>query len=167
MDTQHVSLALDIEEKKINCPHCNSSNCFEESYKVYQNTVSSYLCMGCGYTTTTLQSKGSDFVKQFEESCPDLFKDISYHDKATNLIWYPTVLNYPDKGLVFPDGTNSFDWQWRAVPVKPVAENEKDKFPIPGEPGKFYETKADMESSRVYPQNQFQDACRHLGIIES
>lgn len=163
MDAQNIN--VNVEEKKINCPCCESINCFEETYTVEQNTVSSYLCMGCGYTTTTLQQKDSDFVKQFEETCPQLFKDIAYHDEKTNLMWYPTVLNFPDKGLVFPDGANAFDWQWRAVPVKPVSEAEKTMFPIPGEEGKFYETKADMESSRLYPQGQFQNACKHLGII--
>lgn len=161
-----MNLNVNVEEKKIDCPHCKSINCFEEQYTVEQNTVSSYLCMSCGYTTTSLQKKNSDFVKEFEETCPDLFKDIAYHDKETDLIWYPTVLNFPDKGLIFPDGSNAFDWSWRAVPVKAVPESEKDKYPIPNEPGKYYNTKADIESSKLYLQNEFINACKYLGIIE-
>jgi len=123
--------------------------------------------MGCGYTTTSLYKIGSDIVKDFEEGCPELFKSIKYNDSTSGLVWYPIVLNFPDKGLIFPDGTNSFDWKWRAVPVKEVSEEEKNKYPIPDKPGEFYETKADMESSRLYPQSEFQEACRYLNIIES
>jgi transcription elongation factor Elf1 len=156
---------LIVDNAKINCPRCNSSNCFREDYKVEKNEVSSYMCMGCGYTTTSLYKKNSEMIGVYEEQCPDLFKDIKYHDKDTDLLWYPIVLNFPDKGLIFPDGTNAFDWQWRAVPVVKVDDSEKEKYPIPNKPGEYYETKADMENSRLYPQSSFQDACKYLKII--
>lgn len=158
---------LQVEDKKITCPHCSSKNCFQEEYVVEPNRVGSYMCMGCGYTTTTLYEHGSSLIEEYESQCPDLFRDIKFHDKETNLIWYPIVLNFPNMGLIFPDGSSAFDWQWRAVPVKPVAEDEKTKFPIPEQPGSYYETKADMESSRLYPQSSFQDACKYLNIIQS
>lgn len=157
---------VSIQDKKITCPHCGSQNCFQEEYSVSENTLSSYLCMGCGYTTTTMNTVDSEFVMEFEQSCPDLFKDIRFHDKDTNLIWYPTVLNFAEYGLIFPDGTNADDWKWRAVPVVPISEEEKDKYPIPNEPGKFYETKADMNSSKVFEQLEFSDACSFLNIIQ-
>lgn len=160
-------MELLVDNAKVICPRCGSKNCFQEDYKVESNSVSSFMCMGCGYTTTSLYKIGSEIVQQFEESLPELFKAIKYNDSTSDLVWYPIVLNFPDKGLIFPDGTNSFDWQWRAVPVKEVAEEDKNKYPIPDKPGEFYETKADMESSRLYPQSGFQDACKYLSIIES
>lgn len=158
---------LIIEDKKITCPHCSSTNCFQEDYKVETNQVSSYMCMGCGYTTTTLYKHNTEFVKNYEEQCPDLFKDLKFHDKETDLVWYPIVLNFPDVGLIFPDGSNAFDWKWRAVPVKEVSEDEKTKYPVPNQPGEYYKTKADMESSRLYAQSEFYDACKFLNIIQS
>lgn len=159
-------MKLVVEDKKIKCPRCSSDNCFQEDYKVEPNTVSSYMCMNCGYTTTTLYKHGSDIVKEYEETCPELFKDLSFHDKENDLVWYPVVLNFPDLGLIFPDGTNSFDWQWRAVPVIPVKEDEATKYPIPNKPDEYYKTRADMESSRLYAQSEFYNACRYLNIIQ-
>lgn len=160
-------MELVVDDKKIECPHCNSNNCFQEDYKVETNTLSSYMCMNCGYTTTTLYKKDSQIIEDYEKQCPDLFKDLKFHDTKTDLIWYPIVLNFPDLGLVFPDGTNAFDWKWRAVPMIKVSEDEKEKYPIPSQPGKFYESRADMESSRTYAPSMFQDACKFLNIIQS
>lgn len=156
---------ITIDEFKIDCPCCGSKNCFEEKYTVAENSVKSYLCMGCGYSTTTLFANDSDPVKEFEDNCPELFKDIKFVDKQTNLVWYPTVLNFPDKGIVFPDGTNAFDWQWRAVPIIPIADDEKESYPVPGKEGEYYKTKADMEASKLYPQTSFNEACKHVKII--
>lgn len=158
-------MELIVDNDKITCPKCSSNNCFEETHKVAENSVKSYVCMGCGYTSTTLNTPDSEFIKEFEETCPELFKDIKYFDEERGIVWYPTVLNFPELGIVFPDGTNAFNWQWRAVPVKAVGEDEKEKYPIPGQDGKFYETKADMESSRTYDQNSFYEACKYLKII--
>lgn len=154
-----------VEETKIDCPHCKSKNCFQEDHKVEQNKVSSFLCMGCGYTTTSLNILDSEFVKNFEETCPELFKDIKFIDTTNNLVWYPTVINFPELGIIFPDGANPFDWKWRAVPVVAVTDKEKEKYPIPNKPGEFYETRADMENSRLYSQEEFQEACKYLKII--
>lgn len=158
---------LEVDNKKIDCPRCNSINCFQEDYKVSENSVSSYMCMNCGYTTTSLYKKGSTIVDEYEAQCPNLFKDIKYYDKETDLLWYPVVLNFPDKGLIFPDGTSALDWKWRAVPIKLVAEDEKEKYPIPGKEGEFYQTKADMESSKLYSQSDFYSACKYLDIIQA
>lgn len=161
-----MEMDVSVQDKKITCPHCESKNCFEEEYTVAANKMSSYLCMTCGYTTTTLSKMNSEFLENFEESAPELFKDIKFHDQETDLLWYPTVLNFPEYGLVFPDGTTPEDWKWRAVPVVPVPDDEKEKYPIPNEPGKFYETKADMNGSKLFEQNDFSGACTFLNIIQ-
>lgn len=157
---------VSVDEKKIQCPHCSSNNCFQEEYVVETNSFSSYLCMGCGYTTNTLSVAGTEHITMFEEKCPELFKDIKFHDTDTNFVWYPTVLNFPDLGIIFPDGTTADNWKWRAVPTVPVKEDELEKYPIPNEPGKFYDKKADIGSSKLFDKEQFADACKHLNIIQ-
>lgn len=149
---------------KVQCPHCNSNNCFKEDYEHDTENVSAYLCMQCGYTTTTLHKKDTPFIEEYESAFPTLFKDLKFVDND-DVVWYPMVLNFPSLGLVFPDGTSALDWSWRAVPVVPVDEDEKTKYPMPGEEGKYYEFKANMEGSRLYPQGQFNEACKYLGII--
>lgn len=156
-----------IVEKKINCPYCGSANCFQEDHTVQEQLVESFLCLACGYTATSLNQEGSDFVAKFEEGCPELFKDIKFVDPETNLVWYPTVLNFPEHGLVFPDGTDAFDWKWRAVPIISIPEEDRQNYPIPGEEGKYYENKADMPSSKMFEKNEFQEACKYLNIIQT
>ena len=159
-------MEIEVTQEKIDCPRCNSKNCFKEDYTLSENNVSSYMCMGCGYTTTSLYKKGADLVEEYEAQCPELFKDIKFVDDTTELVWYPIVLNFPDKGLVFPDGATPFDWKWRAVPIIAVEESEKEKYPIPGKEGEYYENRADMDNSRIYPQSEFQAACKYLNIIQ-
>lgn len=154
------------DDKKIKCPNCNSNNCFQEDYEQDQNTtVSAYMCMNCGYTTSTHNVEGSAFVEEIEKIFPTLFVDLRFVDSKTNLVWYPITLNFPTKGIIFPDGSSAYDWQWRAAPIAKIPVEEQINYPIPGKQGEYYETKIDMENSRLYPSLQFYHACRYLDII--
>ena len=153
------------QDVKITCPHCESVNCFQEDYNQEELTLSAYLCLNCGFTTSTINEEGSAIMAKYEENMPSLFSDLKFVDPKTKLVWYPMVLNFPTLGMVFPDGSNALSWQWRAVPITAVKKEEEEKFPIPGKKGEFYKTKADMEASRLYPQGQFHQACKFLGII--
>ena len=39
------------QDKKVDCPHCSSANCFESTEEATETI--SYLCLRCGYTTNT------------------------------------------------------------------------------------------------------------------
>jgi|DEB0MinimDraft_3_1074331.scaffolds.fasta_scaffold09554_5 DNA-directed RNA polymerase subunit RPC12/RpoP len=155
-------MILEGMPEKITCPHCGGTNCFVEEH----DGVTSYLCMDCGYTTTSLNVEGSLQMQDWESTLPELIKAIKWVDPETNLVWLPSTLNMPGIGLVFPDGTTVDDWQWRAVPVVSVGADEKKKYPIPGKEGEYYTTKADFSKSKLFAQNEFQLACKHIGIIK-
>ena len=42
-------------DDKINCSVCGELDCYKES----ENDIDSYLCMNCGYTTTSLNKEDS------------------------------------------------------------------------------------------------------------
>ena len=167
-------LASSMDPNKVKCPHCGGNNCFEESSPVksgdYVNyisdTVKSYMCVSCGYTTTTLNTEGSALIKEYEEATPELIKDMRWIDPLTNLVWYPMVLNFPSTGIVFPNGTNKYDWKWTAAPSIDIPIAEQKKYPIPGEKNKYYEKRISLEAGRDYPPNQFHDACEFVGFIK-
>jgi hypothetical protein len=150
-------------ENKIMCPHCNTLECYVEA----ENNIESYLCLSCGYTTNSLYIDGSDELLKWEASTPLLIKKSKYIDPNTNLVWYPSVLNFPSRGMIFPDGSNEESWLWRMAPVVEIPEEERSKYPIPGKPGEFYPTKIDMESSKFYERHDFKTACEDLGILET
>lgn len=149
-------------ETKLFCPRCHVQECYMET----ENDIDSYLCMNCGYTTNSLYIDGSEKIQEWEESTPVLIKKAKFLDESTNLVWYPSVLNFPSIGMIFPDGTNEYDWIWRAAEVVTIPENERSQYPIPGKDGEFYTNKLDLENSKVYDQDKFRDACIDLGILQ-
>ena len=83
-----------------------------------------------------------------------------------NLVWYPTVLNFPSFGIIFPDGANKTDWKWTAAPAVDVAPEEQKNYPIPGQTDKFYQRRIDMAESRKFLSNDFYGACLFLGFVK-
>lgn len=164
---------LSTDPTKVKCPHCGSSNCFEESSPVksgdYVNyisdTVESYMCVSCGYTTTTLNVEGSDMVKQYEESTADLIKSLRFVD-TTNLVWYPIVLNFPSTGIIFPDGTSKSNWGWRAAPAVDIPVKEQKKYPLPGKKKEYYTRRIDMDAGKLFAGKDFYNACKFIGFIK-
>lgn len=152
-----------MESSKIICPHCGSHNCFHEEV---DESTTSYLCMGCGYTSNDLFKTDSETLAGYEVSMPELYKDIRFSDQERGITWYPTVLNVPTIGLVFVDGTSKEDWTWKAAPAVDVSEQDKEKYPIPGKPGEFYTKRIAMDLAKSFAQTEFTDACKYIGLIK-
>jgi hypothetical protein len=153
--------------EKIVCPHCGSKNCFEEGMmlEISPAMVYSYMCMGCGYTSTTLSKVDSDLIKDYEETTAEIVKEIKWIDPNTNLVWYPTVLNFPSSGIIFPDGTNKSDWGWTAAPAVDIPKEDMKKYPIPGT-DQFYTRRIDMQAAKKFKSNEFSEACKSIGFIK-
>ena len=127
--------------------------------------MTSYLCMGCGYTSNDVFKIDSEQLAGYETTMPELYKDIKFVDLERGITWYPTVLNVPTIGLVFVDGTTKQDWVWKAAPAVDVHPKEQKKYPIPGKPGEFYTRRVSMELAKTFSQTEFTDACKYIGLI--
>jgi hypothetical protein len=77
-------------------------------------------------------------------------------------IWMPSVVNIPDKGMVFADGPNGQNWRWAAVKATLMSEEEKIKFK---EKGKEYDYKMDMTTMRHFGERDFIDALTYIGVL--
>jgi Zn ribbon nucleic-acid-binding protein len=150
-------------EDKIQCPVCSKTDCYVEA----ENNISSYLCMSCGYTTTSLNLNESILLRKAEQTTPELIKKSKYLDPDTNLVWYPSVLNFPNKGMIFPDGVNEDMWSWRVAKYIEIPEDQQHKYPIPNKEGEFYKTRLDLNSSKFFNRKDFKNACIDLGILQS
>lgn len=154
--------------RKVTCKHCGSEHhCFEEVTQLPTGEdVVSYLCVSCGYTTTTMNVVDSPMIEEYESTTAQLIKDLRWVDD-TNLVWYPIVLNFPSTGIVFPDGKSVGDWHWVAAKAIDIPEKDQERFPIVGRPGEFYKRRIDMENKQQYPKDNFYEACKSVGFILS
>ncbi len=136
------------------------------SYEAHIKRFISWQCMGCGFTTNNQLREGSQYQKQFEETLPELYKDLKFVD-VDKKVWYPAVLNKPDQGIVFLDGTSEDTAQWAAMLATNVLEEEKDKFVKPGTTDEYFTYKMDPKTLRHFDyKTGFMDAMEYIGCFK-
>jgi hypothetical protein len=143
------------------CNHCSSDACY-----VVENspTIKTYSCFGCGFTTNSLMKEGEQFYNEQVEILPELYKDVMYKDKD-GLMWMPTTINDPTKGMVFYNGTTKENAKWAAVKAVEVLEEEKEKYPIKNKPGEYYKFRMDMSTMKPFEMREFMDALSYIGVL--
>jgi hypothetical protein len=140
------------------CDRCGSDACYVQ--EVNQD-VKLHFCYGCGFQANTAMKRDSEFLQQQMEVLPELYKELMGEDE-NGTIWMPSVVNIPDKGMVFADGPNGQQWQWAAVKATLMSEEEKAKFK---EKGKEYDYKMDMTTLTHFPEREFIEALTYIGVL--
>jgi len=144
------------------CNRCGGDACYIQ--EVNQD-IKNYQCMGCGFVTNSLMKQGSQFFEEQMELLPNLYKELMGEDEE-GLVWMPATINLPSQGMVFANGTSGENWRWAAVQSVPVKEEEKEKYPIPGKPGEFYEQRMDMETLKEFGEKDFIEALDYIGVFD-
>ena len=149
-------------EQMIACPKSGGDACM-----VIETSpgIKTYFSFCCGYQTNSLMKEGEAFYEEQISVLPELYKDLIWKDTETELMWLPSMVNEPTKGMVFANGPSKQDWGWAAVKAVPVTEEEKHKFPIPKQPGKFYEYRMDMETLQHFDERDFIEALDYIGLL--
>jgi hypothetical protein len=143
-----------MEDNLIRCPHCGAEMCYE-----YHNPqFTQWMCFNCGYGSTSHMVKDSDFVKSSKEVLPELIKDLEFID-ANDFVWYPSTINVPEKGILFPNGSNKASWGWSVAPLTPIPEDEKSRFP------KNQTHKVDLASIEYFPKESYALAVTRLNSL--
>jgi hypothetical protein len=140
------------------CNRCGSDACYVQEVN---EQVKLYFCYGCGFQANSVMTRDSEFLQQQMETLPELYKELMGEDE-NGLIWMPSVVNIPDKGMVFADGANSQNWRWAAVKATLMSEEEKTKFK---EKGKEYDYKMDMTTLTHFPERDFIEALSYIGVL--
>lgn len=143
------------------CPKCGGDACYVTPMNAEANN---YFCFGCGFQTNDFMTIGEFDFETYEETLPELFKDIKVNDSSSR-VWYPITINIEDKGTVFVKGTSLLDWRWAGVKVKEVSKEEQEKFKIPGT-DKTYKYKTDMKTIQEFSQGDFMDALEYIGFFK-
>jgi hypothetical protein len=102
--------------------------------------------------------KDSDFVTNAKESLPELIKDLEIIDKD-GFVWYPSTINVPEKGILFPNGGSKDAWGWTVAPLVPINEEEKARFP------KNQTHRIDMNLMEHFPREKFAEAVMKLNSL--
>lgn len=150
-----------MTDNLITCSHCGSDACY-----VTENspTVKTYSCFGCGFTTNSLMKEGQEFYQEQLEVLPELYKDVMFTDDEGK-VWMPTTINLPQQGMVFYNGNTKENAKWAAVKAVKVLEEEKEKYPIKGQPGKFYEYRMDMTTIKGFEMKDFMEALSYIEVL--
>jgi len=141
-------------DKLVDCKRCGGNACYEQNI---DESITTWMCMGCGFTTSTLMSKDGEVVKNAVETSPELYKDIMFED-SDKRVWLPATITLPAKGMVFVDGVNKKDWKWAAVNAVPLQEGDKKVSEVQTH-------KMDMKNVKHFNQKDFMDALETIGFF--
>jgi hypothetical protein len=150
-----------MKDKLSICPKCGGDACYVTPVNEQKNN---YYCFGCGYQTNDLMVENEFDFESYEETLPELYKDIKYVDEAKR-VWYPITINIQDKGTVFADGTSADNWAWGGIQSVEVSDEEKGKFKIPGTED-FYTHKTDIKTLKNFAQHDFIEALDYIGFFD-
>ena len=56
-------------------------------------------------------------------------------DDKRKIVWLPSVLNMGDRGIIYPEGSDTSDWHWKFASTKQLKEEERKDYPIPEKEG--------------------------------
>tara|TARA_A100001015_G_scaffold272708_1_gene327512 strand:+ start:292 stop:729 length:438 start_codon:yes stop_codon:yes gene_type:complete len=140
-------------DKLVECKRCGGNACYEQNIG---EDITTWMCMGCGFTTSTLMTKDGEVVKNAIETSPELYKDLMFED-TDKRVWLPATITLPEKGMVFIDGANKQEWKWAAVKAIPLQEGDKKV-----SEGQTH--KMDMKNVKHFEQKDFMDALENIGF---
>lgn len=143
-------------DRLTDCKRCGSNACYEQHIN---EQVTTWLCMGCGFTTSTVMTEDSQATKNALEASPELYKDLLHKDQDGH-VWMPSTVTLPGKGMVFIDGGTKDNWRWAAVKAVEILKEEKHKYPE----GQTH--KMDMKGAQYFTQRDFMDALEVIGFYE-
>ena len=140
----------------IDCPKSGG----DLSYKMeVTKDITNYFSLSCGFWTNTLMTPGSDFFEEQIEVLPELYKDLSWVDEKTGLIWLPTTINEEKLGMVFANGQDKSTWKWAAVKARPLTEDELK------EVDNKLTHKPDMSTMETFGERDFMEALSYIGVL--
>ena len=162
MNLTNLPNSEENSQVKIICPVDGGGNCFHERL----NEGDVYMSFDCGFASNSHYKIGSKAIEKVLESAPQLVKDLAFEDEVRGIVWIPSVIQIPGKGIVFPDGVSTEKWGYRYAPEVKIPIKEQKEWPIPGQEGKYYTDRLDMEKSIAYKWDDFASAIANLGLVK-
>jgi hypothetical protein len=99
----------------------------------------------------------SEHLEKATENNTQLMNDLKIVDEERGLVWFPSVVNMGERGIIYPDGKLT-DWYWNYAKIVDVPEEERDQYD-------GHDKKLDIENPQIFGQFEFLDACKAMGIM--
>jgi hypothetical protein len=147
-----------MKDRIITCDHCGSELCYSTSIN---ETSWTYNCPGCGFYSNDLIKDGEYDVELFEETMPELYKDLKHIDEKGK-VWYPSVVQ-TDNGMVFIDGVSKDNWGWAAIKNIPLTDEDKQTYINENKEVPPY--KSDSKSLKQFGRLGFLEALNYNNVI--
>ena len=147
-------------ELRTRCPLCKDlhNNCFVEKTEIEGKPFESYMCFKCGMTSNSYLAFDSEKLEEYTKSHSRLMNDLKLIDEKRGIVWFPSVINMGEKGIIYPDGKQN-DWYWHYAKVVEIPEDERENYD-------GHERRLDVENSEKFGQFEFTEACKSMGIIK-
>ncbi len=144
------------KDKMETCAVCGGDACYVTEIN---DSIKTYYCFGCGFTSNSLMKVGSEFLEeQLKEGyLPSLYKELS-GEADNGLVYMPTYVNEEGVGTIYAYGNSSSNWKWCAS--KHIETTEEEKLKLKG--AKY---KVDNSSTKYFEQKEFMDALEYLGLL--
>ena len=140
-------------ERVITCPVCfDTHQCFEE----VQETFSSYLCFKCGFMSDSRYEIGSLQLTENLKKSPKLVRETKFEDAERNIVWFPSVINMGELGMIFPEGKPN-EYVWKYARVVDIPEEERPMYDN-------HTQRLDVDNAETFGQYEFMKACEQMGI---
>jgi hypothetical protein len=147
--------------EKIECPCKQNGNAFKDCF----DKIEVSLCGTCGLMTTSQYHEESENVIKIKELCPPEIMLISILDD-NNFRWFPSVIPYSKKGVIYAEPRGKNDFQWFVAPVVKVAESEGYMYTNP-DTNKPYENRIATEQALIFNRDEFVKALDMSELPES
>ncbi len=146
-------------ESRTSCPICKDlhDNCVVEKTEVDGLPFESYICFECGLTSNSHFALDSEHLEEATKNNTQLMNDLKIIDEKRGIVWFPSVINMGEKGIIYPDG-EVYDWKWNYASVVEVSEDEREKYD-------GMDKRLDIENPQVFGQFEFKKACQAMGVI--
>lgn len=142
-----------IASNIIDCPCCKKGACLETK----TDYISLWACQTCGYKTHSRMKINSKTANNYHSTLPNLIQDL--RKEVNELVWYPSIVNIEEKGMVFPDGTSVDDWEWVAARSIKIPEEESEVFK-----GTMY--RMDMTNAKKFDRLDFMEALDYIDFYK-
>ena len=149
-------------DKLIVCKRCGSDACYVTEVN---DKIKNHFCYGCGFQSNSLMKKDEEFYNKQIELLPNLYKELMGEDED-GMIWMPSTINIPEKGMVFANGSSGDNWKWAAVHAVPVKDEDKEKYPNPHKKGEYYKWRMDMDTIKEFDESDFIEALDSIGMCK-
>ncbi len=146
-------------ESRTSCPICKDlhDNCVVEKTEVDGLPFESYICFECGLTSNSHFALDSEHLEEATKNNTQLMNDLKIIDEKRGIVWFPSVINMGEKGIIYPDG-EVYDWNWNYASVVEVSEDEREKYD-------GMDKRLDIENPQVFGQFEFKKACQAMGVV--